>query len=143
MAGFRSMSATAILSNELSQMPEGLLEESPLRHLQAGPVALGLKFLAASEIAGDKLPDIPDRIGVPSLLMRTAAGALVGATIFTANHDTTWKGAALGGLAAVAATFGSFYLRKALNQNAQLPNAVSGALEDVIAVASGLVIAKS
>lgn len=141
IAGMRSMTAPALLSNELSKTPTAALAGSPLRYLQRGPVATGLKLMAASELIGDKMPGIPDRIAPPVLLSRAASGALVGATIFTVHRDSWVKGAAIGAAAAVAATYGSFYLRKLMNKYA--PNAVSGALEDALTLASGLAITKS
>lgn len=141
IAGMRSMTAPALLSNELSKAPTEALVGSPLRYLQHGPVATGLKLLAASELIGDKMPGMPDRIDPPALLSRAASGALVGATIFTVHRDSWLKGAAIGAAAAVAATYGSFYLRKLMNKYA--PNAVSGAVEDALTLASGLAITKS
>ncbi|MBF9254543.1 DUF4126 family protein [Pontibacter sp. 172403-2] len=140
IAGMRSMTAPALLSNELSNAPTAALAGSPLRYLQHGPVATGLKLLAASELVGDKIPGMPDRISPPILLPRALSGALVGATIFTVHQDSWIKGAAIGAAAAVAATYGSFYLRKLMNKYA--PNAVSGALEDALTLGSGLAIAK-
>ncbi|WP_347158858.1 DUF4126 family protein [Pontibacter chitinilyticus] len=140
VAGFRSMSAPAQLSKQLHNMPSEALKDSPLRYLQHGPVAIGLNLMSASEMMADKLPGIPDRISPPVLLARVGSGALVGATIFTANRDKWLKGAALGATAAVAATYGSYYLRMFMNKYA--PNAVSGALEDALTLASGIAISK-
>lgn len=142
IAGIRSLSATAILSHELSNTPKEILQRSPLRYLQAWPVATGLKYLAATEIAGDKVPGVPNRIALPSLLVRTASGALVGAAIFTANRDKGVKGALIGGLAAVAVTYGSFYLRKSLSKNTKVPDTVLGFIEDAIMLSSGIAMIK-
>ena len=143
VAGIRSMAAPVLLSQELSKISPVLLQGSPLRHLQAGPVAMGLKFLAASEMAGDKLPQMPDRTTLPSLVMRTASGALVGAALFTASRDKALTGALIGGLAALAGTYGSFYLRQALHRYGEVPNIVAGLLEDAVMVSSGLAIVKN
>ncbi len=140
IAGMRSMAAPALLSNELSKTPALALAGSPLRYLQHGAVATGLKLLAASELVGDKLPAAPDRIAAPALLARAASGALVGATIYTAQKNSWAQGALLGAAAAVAGTYGSFYLRKLMNQYA--PNVVSGVMEDALTLGSGLAIAK-
>ncbi|MCC9165487.1 DUF4126 family protein [Pontibacter harenae] len=142
VAGMRSLTAPAILSHQLSLAPAGGLQNSPLKYLQKGPVATGLKLLAASEMAGDKLPDVPDRITLAPILFRTAAGSAVGAAVFIANQDRAVTGAVLGGLAAIAATYGSFYLRRFLNRNVKLPNVLSGAVEDAITIGSGIVVTK-
>jgi uncharacterized membrane protein len=141
-AGIRSMAAPVLLSQELSKIDPLLLKGSLLRHLQSGPLATGLKLLAAGELAGDKLPQIPDRTTLPSLAVRTASGALVGAALFTANRDQPLTGALLGGLAALASTYGSFYLRRALNRSGKVPNVISGLLEDAVLVSSGLAMVK-
>lgn len=142
VAGIRSLVAPVLLSEELSKIDPLRLKSSPLRYLQAGPVAAGLKFLAAGELAGDKLPQIPDRTTLPSLLVRTGSGALVGAALFSANNDQPLKGALIGGLAALAATYGSFYLRQALNKYGEVPNVISGLLEDAMLLSSGLAMVK-
>ena len=142
VAGIRSLAAPVLLSQELSKISPELLQDSPLRHLQAGPVAMGLKFLAASELAGDKLPQMPDRTTLPSLVMRTASGAVVGAALFTASRDKALTGALIGGLAALAGTYGSFYLRQALHRYGKVPNIAAGLLEDAVMVSSGLAMVK-
>jgi uncharacterized membrane protein len=142
VAGIRSLAAPVLLSQELSKINPELLQDSPLRYLQAGPVAMGLKLLAATELAGDKLPQIPDRTTLPSLMVRTASGALVGAALFTVSRDKALTGALIGGLAALASTYGSFYLRQALHQYGKVPNIAAGLLEDAVLVSSGLAMVK-
>lgn len=142
IAGVRSMSAPVLLNEELNKIDRKHLEKSPLRYLQAAPVAAGLKFLAASELAGDKLPQMPDRTNLPSLAVRTLSGALVGAALFTARRDSAATGALLGGLAALAATYGSFYLRAALHRYGKVPNATAGLMEDAMMLSSGLIMVK-
>lgn len=143
VAGMRAMSAPALLSDELSKMPTNALAASPLHFLQSDSVATGLKIMAATELLGDKLPKVPDRINPPSLIIRALSGAVVGATLFTANKDKTMKGALVGAAAAIAGTFGSFYLRKAIRKFTNLPDSFSGSLEDAIMLSSGLAITKS
>lgn len=143
VAGIRAMSAPALLSNELHKIPTAALAHSPLHYLQSGPVSTGLKVMAASEMLGDKIPNIPDRISPPSLLVRAASGALVGATLFTANRDKTMVGAAIGAAAAIAATYASFYLRKLVTTHTNFPDSFSGAVEDALMLSSGLAITKS
>jgi uncharacterized membrane protein len=66
----------------------------------------------------------------------------VGAAVFTAGQDSPIKGAILGGLAALAATYGFFYLRKSLGNNSQVSNVALGLVEDAIMLGSGLTIAR-
>jgi uncharacterized membrane protein len=142
VAGIRSLAAPVLLSQEFSKIDPERLKNSPLRYLQAGPIATGLKLLAATELAGDKLPKAPNRTELPSLIVRTASGALVGAALFTASRDRALTGALIGGLAALAGTYGSFYLRRALNRTGKVPNLISGLMEDAVMVSSGLAMVK-
>jgi uncharacterized membrane protein len=142
VAGIRSLAAPVLLSQEFSKIDPERLKGSPLRYLQASPIATGLKLLAAVELAGDKLPTAPDRTALPSLLARTASGALVGAALFTASRDKALTGALIGGLAALAGTYGSFYLRRALNKTGKVPNLISGLMEDAVMISSGLAMVK-
>jgi uncharacterized membrane protein len=142
IAGIRSMSAPALLSNELSKLPTSQLAFSPLHYLQSDTVSKGLKLMAVTEMVGDKIPGIPDRISPPSLLFRAASGAVVGAALYVANKDKAIKGAVLGAVSAVAATFGSFYLRKLVSEHTNFPDSFSGSIEDALMIGSGLAITK-
>ncbi|RIJ41421.1 DUF4126 family protein [Pontibacter oryzae] len=142
LAGLRSLSAPALLSRNLSSRNEGLLQNTPLHLLENKTVATVLSGLSATELLGDKLPGIPDRIELPSLLFRGASGALVGAAIYLSDRKNAAEGAALGALGAVAATYASFYLRKSLGKATGIADPVFGALEDALVVSSGLQVAK-
>jgi uncharacterized membrane protein len=138
IAGMRSMAAPALLSQQLSRMDDSVLQDSPFRYLQSGPVATTLSVLALGELIADKVPNVPDRIDGPSFFFRTLSGAVVGAAAATAAKEDATKGAILGGLAAAAATFGFYYLRKSLGSNSNMANAAWGFVEDAIAVSSGI-----
>lgn len=142
IAGMRSMSAPALISHQLHNQPSALLADSPLRYLQHDWVAAGLKVFAASELAGDKLPQATDRITLPSLLARAASGALVGATVFATHKNKPLQGALVGAVTAVAATYASFYGRKALGKYTHLPDAACGAIEDVLTLGAGWAISR-
>ncbi|MBT9391547.1 DUF4126 family protein [Hymenobacter sp. NST-14] len=142
LAGFRSMTAPALLSSNLLTYHPQALAGSPLGYLQKPWVAHGLKMLAAGEMVSDKLPQMPDRISPTALLGRAAAGALVGATLFKVNHDKTLNGAVLGGLAAVAGSYLSFFLRKQATLQSGLPGQLVGGLEDLLTMGSGLALTK-
>ena len=135
LAGFRSMTPLSLLSSNLLTYHPQALAGSPLRLLQKPVVAHGLKLLAASEMAGDKHPNMPDRT-VP------AAGAFVGATLFTVNRSSWLQGALLGAAAAVAGTYGSYYLRRQATQSSGWSGAVVGGLEDALTLAMGLAVSK-
>ncbi|MDU0371185.1 DUF4126 family protein [Hymenobacter endophyticus] len=142
LAGFRSMTAPALLSSNLLTYHPRALVGSPLRYLQKPVVAHGLKLLAAGEMTADKLPQMPDRITPVALLGRAGAGALVGAALYKINHDSQWRGALLGGVAAIAGSYLSFFLRKKTTEQSGLSSGLVGGLEDVLTLASGLALTK-
>ncbi|HEX8427277.1 DUF4126 family protein [Hymenobacter sp.] len=142
LAGFRSITAPALLSNNLSKFHTRGLAKSPLRLLQKPWVAAGLKMMAAGEMVGDKLPAAPDRTAPPVLAGRALSGALVGATLYKVNHDSVLKGALLGGAVAVAATYGSLFLRKKSTAESGLPSSVVGGFEDILVIGAGLALSK-
>lgn len=142
LAGFRSMTAPALLSSNLLTYRPHALAGSPLRYLQNPLVAHGLKLLAAGEMTADKMPQMPDRITPTALLGRAGAGALVGATLYKINHDSQWRGALLGGVAAIAGSYLSFFLRKKATEGSGLPGGLVGGLEDLLTVGSGLALTK-
>ncbi|QJX45620.1 DUF4126 family protein [Hymenobacter taeanensis] len=142
LAGFRSMTAPALLSSNLLKYHPQALEGSPLRYLQKPLVANGLKVMALGEMAADKLPQMPDRIAPGVLAGRIASGALIGATLYKVNHGSLLNGALLGSLAAVAGSYLSFFLRKQATQSSGLPGGIVGGLEDLLTVGTGLALTK-
>lgn len=142
IAGMRSMSAPAIASHYLAKDPSAALEKAHVAFLQSPQVADVLKWLAAGEMVGDKIPGAPDRIATASLFARGLSGALVGAALFKANQGNMGAGALLGSAAAVAGTYGSFYLRKELKHLSGIADPILGVLEDALVVKSGAEILK-
>lgn len=142
LAGMRSMSAPALLSANLKQFRPPGLAHSPLRFLQKGWAATGFKLMAAGEMIVDKLPQTPNRTAPTILLGRILSGALVGATLYKANRASLLGGALLGSSVAVAATFGSYWLRKTAAEESGLPIALVGGLEDALVISSGLALTK-
>lgn len=138
LAGMRSLTAPMLLSHYMSKSISNPLQHTPLRFLGTSTAALALKGLAASEMAGDKIPNAPDRIILPSLLMRSASGALVGAAVYLMNNGKAFEGAAIGAVAAMGATYGSFYLRQYLSAHTRFADPVFGVLEDALVVGSGM-----
>ncbi len=142
IAGIRSVSAPAILSHRFANAPSVLLQNSPMRYLQSAKVATGLKFMAATEMLGDKVPGVPDRIKFPSLVTRAGSGALVGAALFKVSKKNGLMGAALGAFAAIASTYASFHLRKSITAYTAIPDVLCGLAEDALIVSTGKRFAK-
>ena len=140
IAGMRSLSAPALASHYLAKDQSSELENSPLKFLQSPQVADVLKLLAAGEMVGDKIPGAPNRINTASLFARGLSGALVGAALFKANKGNMAVGGLLGSAAAVAGTYGSFYLRKGTHHLSGIADPILGLLEDALMVKSGVEI---
>jgi uncharacterized membrane protein len=142
LAGMRTASAPAITSYILSHHKSKILAKSPLSFLQSNAVANGLKFMAIAEFVGDKLPSAPNRIKPVALIGRGISGALAGAGIFKAAGESAVTGALIGGAAAIASTFGSFFLRKATVKGTGIIDPIIGAIEDALVVGAGIELAR-
>jgi len=133
-AGMRSLAAPAALSRHLATDPtvtHGVVDD-----LLSRPTAPRLLTAAsAAEHVADKLSFIPPRTDPAPLAGRIAAGALCGYVIARRAGESAVTGAIVGGLAAAAATFAAYHLRRALTTDARLPDLPVALAEDVAAVA--------
>ncbi|GAA4005633.1 hypothetical protein GCM10022408_16780 [Hymenobacter fastidiosus] len=141
LAGLRSITPLATLSGSLAKNKSATLATSPLRFLQSKTAATALKLMAGAEMVADKVPGMPDRTAPNVLLGRAVSGALIGATIYKAGKDRQMAvGAVLGSLAAVAATFASFHLRKSLGEQTPVPDTAWAVAEDATVLSSSLAL---
>jgi uncharacterized membrane protein len=138
VAGVRSMSAPALLSQAASRGAVRGIENTKFALLASPKVARILTLLAVGEAVADKFPGAPARISVPGLAGRMTTGALVGAALFTAADRRGPVGAALGLLSATASAYPSYYLRVGAQEKLGLPNWALGLLEDALAEGGGL-----
>jgi uncharacterized membrane protein len=138
----RTMSAPALLSHHLSTRDGAAdgLEDNLLASPRAAAV---FRILAAGEIVADKLPFMPARTSLPSLLARIGSGALVGATVCAAKKESPSIGAVVGAAAAVASAFTMLYLRRKAGRELKLPDPVVALAEDAIAIGGGLSVLNS
>ncbi|MCW3106262.1 MAG: hypothetical protein JWQ09_768 [Segetibacter sp.] len=140
ISGLRATIAPSIAAHYLSKQPNSTLAKSKLGFIQSPITAVITKVLSAAEFTGDKLPNTPNRIIAGQVLARVASGALAGAIISTANKDNVAKGVFIGGVAAVASTYASYYLRKNISKSSYLKEPWTGAVEEVIAIGSGVLL---
>src|SRR3954451_10592421 len=105
ISGTRATLATTIVAHYLSRQTNKSLEKSRLGFIQRGATAIITKVLTAAEIAGDKIPNVPDRTVPASLLARVGSGGLAGAIVARANDENVTKGIVIGGIAALASTY--------------------------------------
>jgi len=137
LAGMRTTSAPVVASQILSRHPSKYLAGSPLRFMQSGNVALGMKVLALGEAVGDKLPKTPNRIAAGGLVGRCLAGSLAGASIYKATGNNALVGALLGSAVALGSTFVSYYLRRFVVAKTDIFDPYIGAIEDVLVAGAG------
>lgn len=143
LAGMRAMSAPAISSRMLSKVHSKRLKNSPLKFMQSDTTANVLSVMAIGEFVGDKIPSAPNRISPPALIGRCISGALSGAGIYKASGGNAYTGALLGGVTAIAATFGSFFLRKNMVKHSHLIDPIIGSIEDAIVLGTSLSLAET
>ncbi|TWR31315.1 DUF4126 family protein [Mucilaginibacter pallidiroseus] len=137
VAGMRTFLAPAIISHFYSRHKSQNIEGSAVGFVQTIPTSKVFKVLAAGELIGDKMPMAPNRTEAPGLIGRIVTGVFTGATIYKADSKNALLGGLIGGTAAAAATFGCFFLRTTLNKKTALPNFVTGACEDALAITLG------
>ena len=105
------------------------------RAVSSSPLAQILSYLAAGEMAADKLPTIPARTDTLPLFGRIVSGAIVGASV--CSHGQRVACALTGAAGALVAAYALTAGRRIAAQR-QIPNAVAGAFEDVLALGAGL-----
>jgi uncharacterized membrane protein len=137
IAGMRSMSAPALVSNYLAEKQSVEIENSAFRFLASQKTANVLTVLAIGEIIADKLPIVPDRISPVPLIGRGISGATCGAALCIAEDERTEIGALAGLTGAIISTYGFYYLRQKLSNDAGIPNLLLGLTEDALVVKGG------
>jgi uncharacterized membrane protein len=140
IAGMRSMSAPAFVSNYLAHQNSKELTNSSFSLMGSARVANVLKIAAVGEMVADKLPAIPARISPGPLMARILSGALCGASICTAEGKRADVGGILGGLSAIGSAYAFYHLRQEIGETKILPDAALGLGEDALVVSSGLYI---
>ncbi len=100
------------------------------------PLARKAMLLAAAgEIVGDKLPQTPSRIAPTQLAGRVAFGMFAGAAIGSERKGMApiLSGAALGGIGALAGSFGGYHARKWIVEASGAPDLPVALAGDAIA----------
>lgn len=138
IAGMRSMSAPALVSNYLTEKQSPEIEDSPFKLLASENVSNTLKVLAVGEMIADKTSFIPDRISPLPLIGRAVSGALCGASLCTSEKESAETGAIIGALAAIGSAYTSYYLRKQLGEG--IPDVLLGLIEDTVVIGAGMSI---
>jgi uncharacterized membrane protein len=135
LSGSRSMLTPALIATLRPGDVAAVADRLGLPLTTLGRASAALSF---AEMLADKHPSIPARTTAIPLLGRIASGAAAGAVC--ANPGDRRRGACLGALGALTATFVLYQLRSAATRRWQLPNVSAGAIEDVVALAAGWAI---
>ena len=92
-------------------------------------------LLAICEFVGDLLPKTPRRTAPAPLVARILSGALCGAAVSIAANQSSFFGATLGALGAVAGAFAGYELRKRLVAALRIKDMFVALPEDLVAIA--------
>lgn len=101
------------------------------------PVRIAIRLLSVGELIADKMPKMGSRLAPISLSARILSGMVVGYVVCHEERRSPWLGALLGGIGALAGTYGGYHARKALDERLHLPDPVIAVAEDAFAVALG------
>jgi uncharacterized membrane protein len=96
--------------------------------------------LAIGEIFNDKLPKTPARTAIPSLITRILSGACSAAALAVSTGSGLAAPIIAGIVGALVGTYGGYNARHSLVAKAKLPDFAVALVEDVIAIAGGLLI---
>ncbi len=143
IAGLRAFTPAAIVS-QAARHNLIRMRKSPLRKLRSAVPTGIVTALAVGELVGDKVPFVPNRIEAGPLAARVVSGALCGAVLCGAPLRSGAKaiglGALLGGLGAVAGSFGGYHLRRQIVMNTEIPDAAVAVVEDMLAIGGAIAI---
>jgi uncharacterized membrane protein len=96
--------------------------------------------LAIGEIFNDKLPKTPARTAIPSLITRILSGACSAAALVVSAGSGLAGPIIAGIVGAFIGTYGGYYIRHSLVTKAKVPDFAVALVEDVVAIAGGLLI---
>lgn len=141
ITGVRSMAAPALLSHEMADT-EDADEFGPLEQILTSDItARVMTVLAGGEALADKTADLPDRTSPAPLVGRALIGAFTAAAFAVQRRHNVVAPALVGGLSAIASTFGAFHARRYFRENHDVPDAMLGLIEDgLVLAASKLVV---
>lgn len=139
VAGLRSMTAPALVA-WAARLGWLHLDGTPLSFLGITWVRYLLTVFMLAELVGDKLPRTPSRTMVGPFVARVLLGGLAGAALTTGTGSSLAIGALLGGLGAIAGTFGGYRARTGLVKALRVPDYVVAVAEDCVAIGGALLV---
>jgi uncharacterized membrane protein len=137
VTGLRSMTAPAVVA-WAAHLGWINLSGSGLAFM-ASAWAVGIFTLAAlGEFVADQLPNTPARTAAVGLGARIVMGLLTGACLGVAGGASTWLGALVGAVGAIAGAFGGYQARVGLVRALHVRDAAVAIPEDLVAIGLGL-----
>ncbi len=133
--GLRSMTPAAVVAQ---QVRRGELRARPFRFLRSNKASAAFAVLAAGEYVADKLPFVPARTEVPSLVTRMAMGAFCGAVVGASRRESVAATAGVGALAALAGSFAGYAVRRQLTTRKGLSDFPVAVVEDAVALVTAV-----
>ncbi|MCP3099170.1 DUF1990 family protein [Myxococcus sp. K15C18031901] len=135
LAGMRSLSAPALMSQRLSESPREA--EDPLSRALTRPwVPQVLRVLAVGELVADKLPRTPARVKFVPLTGRILMGTVAAASsVGEQPRHRVALAAALGATAAVASSWAFYSLRRLATTRLRIPSVAAALAEDALVAA--------
>jgi uncharacterized membrane protein len=139
VAGLRSLTAPAAVSwaAHLGWLD---LHGSPFAFMGSWAAVLVFSVLAVIEYVMDLLPTTPSRTAPGPLIARVVTGALSGACLFVAAHQSLPAGAVLGGIGGVLGAFAGYQARTRLVNGLRVKDAFVAIPEDLVAIALALFV---
>jgi uncharacterized membrane protein len=141
IAGLRTMTAPAVVAWAANRHWLNLLN-SPLAFMGSTAAVAVFTVLALGELVIDKLPSTPNRTKLPGLIGRGVLGGLSGAAVAASGAQSIALGAVLGVAGAIAGAFAGYEVRKRLVRALRVPDFVIALLEDVVAIAGGVIVSR-
>jgi uncharacterized membrane protein len=133
VAGLRSLTAPAVTA-WAAYLGWLDLQGSRVAFMASTVALVVFSLLAIGELIGDKLPQIPRRTAIAPLLARIFSGALCGACLGAAAHQTLLPAGLLGGAGGIIGAFAGYEIRRRLVSELHLRDFVVAVCEDLIAI---------
>ncbi|HXM20790.1 MAG TPA: DUF4126 family protein [Terriglobales bacterium] len=139
VAGLRSLTAPAVVcwAAHLGWLH---FAGTKLAFIDHPATLIVFSLLALVELIADKLPKTPARTAPPGLIARIVLGGLCGVALAASAGGSPLVAAIAGVIGALVGTFAGYNIRHALVMRAHLPDFAVALVEDVIAIAGGLLI---
>jgi uncharacterized membrane protein len=133
VAGLRSLTPPAVVA-WAAHLGWLNLTNSPLAFMGSIVAVIIFSLLALFELFADLQPSTPKRTAPVPLVARIVTGALCGACLCAAAHQSLIVGAILGGVGGVIGAFAGYEIRRRLVAALNIKDTFIALLEDLVAI---------